>query len=114
MIEQILALRQRCAERGEKMFLGIPDEWYDKPGPKYRCKNDHVSTCILKSEAKGCDCCLACLSPVIMTYPQDEDGPWMEPEDRIDQALIQADKDFQERRQAAYDEDQDLWKYVQD
>ncbi len=56
------------------MFLAIPDYWYDKPGPKYRCVNGHVSTCILKSESKG-DLCLECYGPLMMTFPNDKDGP---------------------------------------
>lgn len=55
------------------MFLGKPDRWY--ADPHWRCANDHVSLTVLKSEAKGCACCLECFSPVVLTFPEDKDGP---------------------------------------
>ena len=55
------------------MFLGIPDRWYEKPGPKYRCENEHVSRTILIGD-RG-DRCMACDGPVMMTFPDDTDGP---------------------------------------
>jgi hypothetical protein len=73
-VDWMLAVRKRVESKGKPLFLGIPDHWYDKPGPKYRCANDHVSTTILKSEVKG-DLCLACMAPVMMTFPEDKDGP---------------------------------------
>lgn len=60
-------------DKGEKLFLGIPDRWYDVH--KFRCYNGHVSTMVLKSEALGGDACLECYSPVLMTFPEDEDDP---------------------------------------
>lgn len=71
--EHILSLRKEEELKGNKMFLGIPDHWYEPPGPKFRCKNDHVSKMILKTEHRG-DCCLACLQNVLMTFPEDKDG----------------------------------------
>jgi hypothetical protein len=70
---RILALRAKCAARGDRMFLGIPDFWFEKPGPKFRCMNDHVSGFILKSEERG-DLCLECQESVLMTFPDDKDG----------------------------------------
>lgn len=72
-LRPIIDLRAELAVGGAKMFLAIPDRWYDPPGPKFRCENDHVSTTILKSEERG-DLCLACLAPVCMTFPEDRDG----------------------------------------
>lgn len=62
------------AEGGE-MFMGKPDRWYESP--KWRCVNDHVTTYYLKSEEKGGACCLACACGefVLLTFPEDEDGP---------------------------------------
>ena len=37
--------------------------------------NDHVSKTILKSEGLGRDACLACMGPLVMTFPEDKDGP---------------------------------------
>ena len=71
--ERIFALRAKCAEQGELMFLGIPDRWCEKPGPKYRCINNHVSTYILLSETG--DRCLECQEFVFITFPEDKDGP---------------------------------------
>ena len=63
-------------------FMGIPERWYadgpDKPyghpdrGPKFRCVNGHVSTRVLKTEARG-DRCLACDGNLVMTFPEDKD-----------------------------------------
>lgn len=55
------------------MFLSRPDRWYEKA--HWRCINDHVSSRYLKSEAKGCALCLACREPVVLTFPEDVDGP---------------------------------------
>jgi len=58
-------------EEGGKMFMGLPDRWMDDP--HFRCTKGHVSTCILKSEAKGGDCCLACGEFCVLTFPEDEE-----------------------------------------
>lgn len=57
--------------RGPKMFLGLPDRWYD--GKKFRCAKGHISTTILKSEVKG-DLCLECQTPALLTFPEDAGG----------------------------------------
>lgn len=75
LVTWVKRLRKEAEASGAKMFLGIPDAWYDKPGPKFRCVNDHVSTTILKSEGLGRDACLACMGEVVMTFPEDKDGP---------------------------------------
>ncbi len=53
------------------LFLGIPDRWCERS--KWRCSNGHISNIILKSDAKG-DLCLACYEPVLLTFPEDEEG----------------------------------------
>ena len=68
----LTALAQQEAESGCEMFLGKPGRWYD--AHKLRCANDHVSTRYLKSEERG-NLCLACMEPVYLTFPEDEDGP---------------------------------------
>lgn len=73
--ETIHNLKKLSEEFGFKMFLGTPDFWYEKPGPKYRCKNEHVSDFVLKSEEKGCLLCLACMEKLFITFPFDKDGP---------------------------------------
>lgn len=52
-------------------FMGWPDRWWD--APHWRCRNGHVSTRYLKSEALGYDACLAggCQEPLCLTYPED-------------------------------------------
>lgn len=65
---------------GGETFLGVPARWCDPPGPKYRCVNNHISRRVLKSEAAGCDLCLACHGRLTLTFPEDEDGPLMESE----------------------------------
>jgi hypothetical protein len=70
---KIIALRKAEEAAGAKMFLGIPDRWYEDL--HFRCRNDHVSTMYLKCEAKGYDACFACGEPVSMTFPEDKDGP---------------------------------------
>ena len=74
LVAWVTTLRQQEADRGARLFLGIPCRWLAAPWPKYRCANDHVSTCILKSEVEG-DLCLVCHEPVVMTFPEDKDGP---------------------------------------
>jgi len=69
-------LQAELQTRGEQedgpMFMGKPDRWYDKP--HWRCSNDHVSTTYLKSEERGA-VCLACGEAVLLTFPEDRDGP---------------------------------------
>lgn len=69
--EKILKLRKECADRGDKMFLDIPERWYD--GKKFRCANNHISTCILKTDSG--DRCLECQEHLLITFPEDEEGP---------------------------------------
>lgn len=68
-------VRGEEAAKGAPMFMGIPDAWYEKPGPRYRCINDHVSSTVLKSEGLGRDACLECFGELVMTFPEDTDGP---------------------------------------
>lgn len=49
--------------RGEKMFMGKPDAWFDEP--HWFCINGHVSGTFLKCEVDG-DRCLACHERVIL------------------------------------------------
>lgn len=49
--------------RGERMFMGKPEAWYEDP--HFFCINGHVSGCVLGSELRG-DICLACDEPVIL------------------------------------------------
>lgn len=70
--EPIQAHREQEERAGVKMFLGFPDRWYD--AHKFRCGNDHVSTCLLRSELKG-PLCLECGGQVRLTFPEDKDGP---------------------------------------
>jgi len=56
---------------GAPVFMKWPDRWYE--GGRWRCANDHVSTSTLKTD-KGSRC-LACQTPVHMTFPEDVDGP---------------------------------------
>ena len=74
LVRWIRALKKRCAARGEEMFMGIPDRWYEEGGAAYRCRNGHVSHMVLKSSEKG-DCCLECNEELVMTFPEDDDGP---------------------------------------
>ncbi len=77
MRAQLLVLRKQAQDRGEKMFLGVPDSWYEGLGNGLavkRCPNHHLSTCVLKSEAYGGECCLACMEFVMITFPTDEEG----------------------------------------
>lgn len=53
--------------------MGIPDRWFAAPGPLFRCTQGHVSARVLKSEALGRDACLACMEPVLITFPEDKD-----------------------------------------
>lgn len=47
-------------DRGEKMFLGVPEHWLEDP--LHCCNNGHISTMYLKSSEKGC-VCLNCYQP---------------------------------------------------
>lgn len=71
----MLKLRAREAASGRTMFMGAPDYWHDYPGPLYRCRNEHVSSCILKASVGIMNRCLECGEPVCMTFPTDKDGP---------------------------------------
>lgn len=56
------------------MFMGKPDRWWDNP--HWRCMNEHVSTRYLKSEIHGALCLAGgCHQPVLLTFPEDRDGP---------------------------------------
>jgi len=74
ILNLVAELKRRAHEEGGEMFFGMPDRWYEPPGPKYRCVNDHVSKRVLKSEAAGCDLCLACHARLTLTFPEDKDG----------------------------------------
>ncbi len=58
---------------GNEFFMDLPDRWYEKPGPKWRCSNGHVSVRYLKSERLGYNACLECFEPVHLTFPEDEE-----------------------------------------
>jgi hypothetical protein len=60
---------------GEPSFKGKPDRWWDggTGTGTWRCCNDHVSTFLLKTE-QGYRC-IACGEPVLLTFPEDKDGP---------------------------------------
>lgn len=60
--------------------MGLPDRWYELPGPKFRCPNGHISRRVLKSEARGGDLCLACHKFVILTHPEDSEGAALQEE----------------------------------
>lgn len=68
-------LRVVADREGGPMFMGWPDRWWD--AHHWRCTNGHVSTRVLKSEARGRDACLAggCGAPTHLTFPEDCDGP---------------------------------------
>jgi hypothetical protein len=62
-------------EKGPR-FLGLPERWYEAPGPTWRCENGHVSHCYLKSEEKGYVCLAGdCEKPVWLTFPEDKEEP---------------------------------------
>lgn len=54
-------------------FMGKPDRWYEHF--TVRCEHGHVSKMVLKTN-QG-DACLACGAPVLLTFPEDTDGPLM-------------------------------------
>lgn len=72
--KRIIAISEN---EGGEMFMGKPDRWYEPPGPKWRCINDHVTSHYLKSEAAGGACCLknSCGEFVVLTFPEDKEGP---------------------------------------
>lgn len=74
-MQPILDVRREISARGEEMFFGIPDAWYEPY--TVRCGGGHVSNRVLGTE-KGAQC-LECFSPCMITYPGDKDGPF-EPE----------------------------------
>ncbi len=70
---RLLAWRAECiAKEDGPFFCGLPDRWFESPGPKFRCPNNHVSTMYLKSEMEG-DLCLGCYQPVLLTFPEDDE-----------------------------------------
>lgn len=71
------AARER--EAGGRMFMGMPDRWYDQF--TVRCTQGHVSRHVIKSEVDG-DMCPACSSPCAMTFPEDQRGPAMTKTDK--------------------------------
>ena len=77
---KLMRLADDELKAGAEEFMGLPDRWYEKPGPKWRCRNGHVSTMYLKSERLGGNVCLAgtedgpCREFVHITFPEDEDG----------------------------------------
>lgn len=73
MLQRYAALE---ASHGVRMFMGRPDRWFEEP--RWRCVNDHVSTMYLKSEETGA-LCLECYEPLVLTFPEDQDGPLKEP-----------------------------------
>lgn len=82
-LEQMAQLRTRLraiadAEGGE-LFMDWPDRWW--ADAHWRCPNDHVSTSVLRSEALGCDACLAgtCRARLALTFPEDQDGSLRDP-----------------------------------
>jgi len=62
------SLAREAKLRGEEMFMGKPDAWYDDL--HWFCPNGHVSGRFLSGD-RG-DRCLACLEPVLMGPPMTE------------------------------------------
>ena len=76
-IEELQARLKAIGEaEGGPMFMGWPDRWWD--AHTRRCVNDHVSTMVLRSEELGRDACLACRAPVVLSFPEDRDGPLLD------------------------------------
>lgn len=113
--EQMLMLRKECSDRGEKMFMGIPERWYDKPGPLYRCENEHISRMLLKSEAKGMTVCLDCYGPVLMTFPEDVDGAFA-PQLHLDalDVMRKSEEEYDKKIEEALDKDRGAWLFNKD
>lgn len=59
--------RARARERGEKMFLGVPDAWFD--ASRWGCPNGHVSRIYLRTETGSGAVCLACGEDVRLCPP---------------------------------------------
>lgn len=59
---------------GDTYERGKPTRWWEGRA-RYRCANEHVSSTLLKSEALGRDACLRCYGSVVLTFPEDVDGP---------------------------------------
>lgn len=67
------------------MFMGWPDRWYEGPPgrgtPLWRCPNEHVSEWYVKSEERGALCPAgSCQEHVVITFPEDVEGPLVAPE----------------------------------
>lgn len=58
---------------GTELFMGKPDRWYERP--TWRCSNDHLSLAYLKAEGLGYCACFSCNEPVVLTFPEDIEGP---------------------------------------
>lgn len=72
---EIMALAAAEKAAGALMFMEKPDRWYE--APHWRCRNGHVSTMFLKTDAG--DKCLECRAYVFLTFPEDVDGPLRPP-----------------------------------
>jgi hypothetical protein len=68
----LLSMRSSEISAGAPHFMTIPESWYD--GGRWRCPNGHISTMILRCESGIRDRCLGCHQPVMITFPQDEEG----------------------------------------
>lgn len=53
-------------------FMGLPDRWFEPPGPRWRCANGHTMEWYIKSERLGYSKCTSCDSPVWLTFPEDK------------------------------------------
>lgn len=74
----VVAVEAIAATEGGPLFMDQwPDRWYED-GPRWRCENEHVSSRYLKSEEDGC-LCLVCFAPLVLTFPEDVDGPLVAP-----------------------------------
>ena len=73
LMRAIHAIRTQSATTGERMFMDIPETWFD--AHKFRCANNHVSSLIILSEGYGGNICPECYEPVMMTFPEDKTGP---------------------------------------
>lgn len=76
-LEEIHAeLSAIAAAEGGPMWHDRPERWWDDI--HWRCENEHVSRRYLKSEERG-DLCLACFGHLVLTFPEDRDGPLVAP-----------------------------------
>ena len=67
--------RRKASEEqagGGKMFMGLPDRWYEKPGPLWRCTGGHVCSHYLGTD-RG-PRCIACGGKLFLTWPEDEES----------------------------------------